>query len=101
MTKEELAEGLRSRLAEKCRRGEMDRTLPSGRDSFLQNLENADHDSLITGFLKCSVCGRISMSVGQAVTFAKHCDTADEWVKFLIGWQHLSGGCRHDTSAPH
>lgn len=101
MTKDELAEGLRARLAEKCRRGEMDQTLPGGREPFLRDLENADHDSLIASFLKCSECGRISMAVPKAVAFAKHCDTADDWIKFLIGWRHLSGGCRHDRDAPH
>lgn len=101
MTKDELAEGLRARLAEKCRLGEMDRTLPSGRESFFESLEKADHDSLIAGFLKCSKCGRMSMSVPRAVRLAKHCNTADDWVKFLIGWQQLSGGCRHDGDVPH
>lgn len=101
MTKDELAESLRSRLAEKCRRGEMDRTLPTDRNSFLQNLETFDHDSLITSFLKCSACGRQTMSVQEAVRFARHCDSAEDWVKFLVGWQRLSGGCHHDNNAQH
>lgn len=101
MTKSELAEGLRSRLADRCRRGEMDRSLSDGRDAFLRNLETVDHDTLIAGFLECSICGRKSMSVEEATRFARHCSTAEEWVKFLIGWQRIVGGCHHDVDLPH
>jgi hypothetical protein len=101
MTKEELAEALRSRLAERCLRGELDGTLPNGHDNFLQNLENTSHDNLIAGFLKCSVCGQMSMPVQEAVRFARYCDTADDWIKFLVGWQQQFGGCRHETDKPN
>lgn len=101
MTKSELAEGLRSRLAQKCLRGELDGTLPSSRKSFLQNLERVSHDNLIGGFLRCSVCGRMSMSVEQAVRFAGCCETADEWTRFLVGWQQRFSGCLHDIEKPN
>lgn len=100
MTKEELAEGLRSRLAQRCRRGELDATLPNGRESFLENLQKINHENLIGGFLRCSVCGRMSMSMEEAVKFARHCGSADEWIKFLIGWQQHFGSCRHDAASP-
>ena len=101
MTKEELGEGLRSRLTQKCKRGELDGNLPDGRESFLENLKNTSDDNLIVGFLKCSVCGQMSMSVPEAVRFAKHCETADDWIEFLVGWQHQFGGCRHDIGRPN
>jgi hypothetical protein len=101
MTKEQLGESLRSRLAERCLRGELDGTLPGGREAFLENLNSTTDDNLIAGFLKCSVCGRMSMSVQEAVRFANYCDTADDWIKFLVGWQQQFGGCRHETGKPN
>lgn len=95
MTKRELAGDLRSRLAQKCQSGELDETLPNSRESFLQDLETISQDNLIGGFLRCSVCGRISMSVEQAVRFAEHCDTAGDWITFLAGWQEYFGECSH------
>lgn len=100
MTKEQLGEGLRSRLAEKCLRGELDGTLPNGRESFLHIVENISHDNLIAGFLKCSVCGKVTMPIERAVRFAEYCDTADDWIKFLVGWQQQFGGCRHEIEKP-
>lgn len=88
-------------MAVRCKCGEMDRTLPDGREAFLRNLETVDHDTLIAGFLQCSICGRMSMSVEEAIRFAKHCSTAEEWVKFLVGWQRIMGGCRHDVDLAH
>ncbi len=87
------------RLSEKCRRGELDKTPPNGRESFLHNLEDTSQENLIAGFLKCSVCGQMAISVQEAVRFAKHCESADDWIKFLIGWQQLFGGCRHESDA--
>lgn len=96
MTKEQLGEGLRSRIAQRCRRGELDGVLPGDREIFLENLKGTSHDNLIGGFLKCSVCGRMSMSMENAVRFAIHCETADDWVKFLVGWQQRFGRCNHN-----
>ncbi|HVB33600.1 MAG TPA: hypothetical protein VNJ52_04380 [Patescibacteria group bacterium] len=101
MTKEQLGESLRSRLAQKCTRGEMDGNLPSGRESFSENLKNTNDDNLIVGFLKCAVCGQMSMSVEEAVRFAGHCETADDWVRFLVGWQQQFGWCCHDIGKPN
>jgi hypothetical protein len=101
MTKDQLGEGLRSRLAERYLRGELDQTLPGSRETFVKSLNGISHDNLIAGFLRCAVCGRTSMSVEEAVRFAAHCDTADDWIRFLVGWQEQFGGCRHDIDKPN
>lgn len=100
MTKDELAEALGCRLAERCTRGELDGALPGGRDVFLENLKHTSSDNLIAGFLKCSVCGRMTMPVGKAVWFAAYARTVEDWIKFLIGWQRHTGQCCHDIDKP-
>ncbi len=101
MTEDELAEALRHRLAEGCERGELDGVLPGSRKAFLERLENASPDWLIAGHLRCSVCSRMTMPIEQAVRFAAHAKTADEWIKFLVGWQHQFSACRHDIDGPN
>jgi hypothetical protein len=97
MTQDDLGEALRSRLARKCRAGDFDGDLPGARGSFLENLGKISHENLISGFLRCSICGRMGMPVEQAVRFAAHCKNADEWISFLAGWQRYFGKCSHDV----
>jgi hypothetical protein len=95
MTKDELAEALRSQLAEKCRRGDLDASLPAGRESFLENLRNIPQDNLIGGFLKCSICGRLTMPIDRATQLATHLNTVEDWIKGLAIWRERFGGCEH------
>lgn len=32
---------------------------------------------------------------------AGHCETADEWIRFMVGWQQQFGGCHHDIDKPN
>lgn len=95
VTKEELAEALRSKLEEKCARGELDASLPAGREPFLETLRQATHDKLITGYLKCSVCGQMTMPLERAMKLAAHLDTPEDWLKALALWRTRFSPCRH------
>lgn len=95
MTKEELAESLRSKLTEKCTSGELDASLPTGREPFLETLRQASHDKLLSGYLKCSVCGQMTMPLERAMKLAEQLDTPEDWLKALALWRNKFSPCRH------
>lgn len=95
MTKEELAETLRTKLGERCERGELDASLPAGREPFLETLRNTTQDDLIAGFLKCPTCGKLAMPVNRAAQLAAHLRTVEEWIKGVAIWREHFGTCRH------
>ena len=97
MTKTQLVTALRARLAEKCRRGELDRVLPEGRDSFLSNLNETNDVTMIGSYLICSVCDRASISIEQAVRLAEYCKSVDEWMRQVTAWEQMFGECSHEA----
>lgn len=95
MTKDELAETLRTKLTERCERGELDASLPAGREPFLETLRQTSHDDLIAGFLKCPVCGEMAMPVERAAQLAAHLRGVDDWIKGIAIWRQHFGRCHH------
>lgn len=89
MTKVQLVAALRLRLAEKCKSGEFDRTLPGGRSAFLCTLWRTSDEVLIGGYLICSVCAGATISIQQAVRLAEHCKTVDDWMRSVAAWEQL------------
>jgi len=98
MTKTQLVTALRARLAEKCRRGELDRVLPQGRDSFLRNLKDTSDGTMIGGYLICSACDYASISIEQAVRLAEYCKSVDEWMRHVTAWEQMFGECQHEAN---
>lgn len=97
MSRKELANALRRRLAEKFAREERDAGTQAVLDSFLGNVKSVSDENVIAGYLKCSVCGRASMSIRQAAEIAEDCGTADEWVRRVATSERFFG-CGHDIA---
>lgn len=99
MSSQELAKALRFKLAEKFVREKRDAGTTAALDSFLRNLKGLSDEAVIAGYLKCSVCGRTSMTLPCAIEIAQDCRTADEWVGRLVACERLFGGCYHDINS--
>ena len=98
MTKVQLVTALRARLAEKCRRGELDEMLPESRDSFLRNLHETSDVTMIGGYIICSECNHVSISIDQAVRLAEYCKNLDEWLRHVTAWEEMFGECGHELN---
>lgn len=100
VTKQELGEGIGSKLARECLRREFDGELAGSSESFLRNLKTVSRDNLIATFLKCSICGQFTMPVEQSVQLAAYAKTVNEWEEFLVGFQRKFGPCCHNMGEP-
>lgn len=89
MTKTQLAEGLRGRLEEKCRSGELDHVLPGGRDLFIRNLRGISDGVIVGAYVNCIDCTGEGISIQQALRLARHCETVDDWIRGVTAWENF------------